>query len=432
MPYPLSHTPERVRKLNRCCALVFPFLLGLSTNSNAGTAAVLTLAETVQLSTRDQPQLAALQLQEEAALNAARAEGELPDPKIVMGVENLPVTGDDAFHLGREDMTMLTVGFMQDVVRRNKRDAAVASMNAQAARVAADRETSAWTIRKEAALAWLDVFEAQRRAANVRALVAQATTERQIGVEQLRSGAQAAGEVLKMQTEISNLRDQMFIAERDETRARAMLSRWIGTDALRPFPERLPHELTAQVRNDVDMQQAHPSLKSAEHSIDVATSAVDRARAERAPDWAWQVMYGYREDDRSDMITVQFTVGLPWNRADRQHRRIAEKLAEASAARAELTDRQRMLDSEFMAARADLAAAEARLQEHESGLAPASQSLVETSQAAYAGGKGTLLDVWQARRVHLEATLHHDMILTDRARALTRLAWITGQWEVLP
>src|SRR5262245_34116884 len=53
---------------------------------------------------------------------AARA-GELPDPKLKLGIENLPVTGDDAFRYDRDFMTMRAIGLMQDFPNRTKREA---------------------------------------------------------------------------------------------------------------------------------------------------------------------------------------------------------------------------------------------------------------------------------------------------------------------
>lgn len=395
---------------------------------------VLTLANAVALIGADQPQLAALASQEQAAIESARAEQELPDPQLLVGMQNVPVTGDDAFRLGREDMTMLTVGVMQGVVTRAKRDAASARMHAEAARLSAERVLSARTIRRDIALAWVDAFEARQRAATLRKLIVEMTAERDVSAAQLSTSTFRASDVLTLDMELSETRDALILAERDEGRARAALSRWIGEHAMRPFPDALPHELSSQV----DLAAAarsidtHPALQSTEHAIDAALRAVDRARADRRPDWGWQLMYGQRRDDRSDMVSVQFTVGLPWNRADRQDRRIAEKLAEASAMRSDRTDRERMLEAELESIAADLTASAQRLREHEQRRIPSAHARLDTSQAAYAGGNGSLLDVWQARRAWIDVSLHHEMILADRARALANLAWLTGETEVLP
>ncbi len=132
------------------------------------------------------------------------------------------------------------------------------------------------------------------------------------------------------------------------------------------------------------------------------------------------------------MVSLQLTVGLPWDRANRQDRRIAQTLAEASAARSVLLDRRHQLSSELAAARVDLEASAARLEEHELRLLPAARARLEAAQAAYAGARGPLIDVWQARRSLVEVSLHHDMIVADGVRALTQLEWLLGDGEVTP
>lgn len=409
-------------------------ILLLHTSAHAQDRNVLTLADAVALVSEDQPQLAALTLQEQAALELATAEKELPDPKLSFGVQNLPVTGDDAFGIGREDMTMVTVGVMQEVVTRRKRDAASTRMSAEAARLAAERRLSERTIKRDVALAWLDAFEAQQRAATLRALLAQMTAEREVSAARVPAGRDRAGDVLTLDSDLSSSRDELILAERDEGRARAALSRWIGEAALRPLPTRLAHESTAplDLTSIARSLDSHPALLSTERAIEAALSDVDRARAERTPDWGWELMYGQRRDDRSDMITFQVSVGLPWNRADRQDRRIASRLAEASALQSELSDRHRMLEAELAAIQADLTASVERLREHEGERVPTARARLDTAEAAYRGGNGSLMDVWRARRAWIETNLHHDMILAERGRALARLAWLTGHMEVLP
>src|SRR5262245_8216034 len=51
----------------------------------------------------------------DSAERARRAAGRLPDPELVVGLQNVPIDGADAFSLERDFMTMRTVGIMQDM-----------------------------------------------------------------------------------------------------------------------------------------------------------------------------------------------------------------------------------------------------------------------------------------------------------------------------
>lgn len=406
------------------------FAPSVSANENH----VLALEEALSLASQDQPQVEALDLQARAALEAGRAERELPDPKLAFGIQNLPATGSDSFRLDRDEMTMLSVGVMQDIVTRDKRKAASSRMASEAARLTAEAELGRRAIRREAALAWLDAYGAQQRALALRKLTVEMTAQREVRADALAAGKGGASDVLALDTEISTLRDRLIVAQRDEARARAALSRWIGEHALRPLPEHLPRDRLAHAKVKSatdDVLDIHPAVVSAERAIDVARREADRARAERRPDWRWQLMYGQRQDF-PDMVSLQVTIGLPWNRADRQDRRIAQKLAEASAARSEMLDRRRQLSAELDAARADLRASTARLREHEAHLLPAARARLDTAESAYAGGRGTLLAVWQARRALVDVSLHHEMILADGLRAQAQVEWLVGAPELAP
>jgi hypothetical protein len=63
----------------------------------------LSLDEAVQLALREQPALLALDRAATAATETSGAEARLPDPKLRFGVQNLPITGAEAFSLDAED-----------------------------------------------------------------------------------------------------------------------------------------------------------------------------------------------------------------------------------------------------------------------------------------------------------------------------------------
>ncbi|MBB6094988.1 outer membrane protein TolC [Povalibacter uvarum] len=439
--YPSTAT-QRLSFL-RCCvraytdaAILFALLVGVVTSpltvANAAESPILELTEALRLAAADQPQIETLHLQEQSAREAAEAERELPDPKLAFGVQNLPATGPDSFRLDRDEMTMLSVGVMQDVVTREKRSASSARMTAEAARLAAEADVKGREIRRDAGFAWIDAFEAQQRANALRKLVTELSSERAVSAERLASSGERSSTVLALDMEIARTRDQLFVAQRDESRARASLARWIGEHAVRPLPEHLHRDLIASAdpaKAKPASLDAHPLIQSTEHAIEVTLREADRARADRRPDWGWQLMYGHRQD-LADMVSLQVTIGLPINRADRQDRKLAEKLAMATAARSDLADRRRELEAQLASARADLTASIARLREHQERLLPAARARLATAEAAYAGGSGQLPDVWAARREMVDVLLHHEMIMAEGVRALMQLEWLVGTPEM--
>jgi len=399
--------------------------------AGAGPAAAddsLTLEAALALAGRGtQPAVRALEAAGDAARTGARAEGQLPDPRLTFGVQNLPIDGVEAWRLGREDMTMLTVGVMQEVTTRGRRRAAAARMLGEADMLGAEARAVRAEVRRDVALAWLDVYEAQRRAAAYRELGGELAAEREVEAAKLAASSGSPADLLRLRVTEAATRDRGIVARRDERRARAQLARWIGDAALRPLPTDLPPSLEPRPDEVAPTAIAlqHPSTESARRAVDVALREVDVARAERSPNWSWQLMYGARRADRSDMVTLQFAVDLPWQRGARQDVRLARSQRLADRAREALEDRERELAAESGAVTADLDGAIERRREYEEQLLPAARARLDTARAAYAGGRAPLAEVWEARRALREAELDATLIRVDGARAHVRRAWLT-------
>ena len=94
-------------------------------------AQALTLPETLALALEQAP---ALQMQQ-AALQARQSDrsaaGRLPDPRLGLGVENLPVAGPDRWSATRDSTTMQRLTLMQEVPNTAKREASRAVADAR-------------------------------------------------------------------------------------------------------------------------------------------------------------------------------------------------------------------------------------------------------------------------------------------------------------
>lgn len=392
----------------------------------------LSLDDVARLALEQQPNLDAYTKAAAAASEAAIAEGELPDPQLKFGVQNLPVTGDGAYRLDREDMTMVTVGVMQEIVRKPIRTAAANRMRAESAQWQAQRSAEARRVVRDARLAWVDAFDAAKRASLLARMAAELAAEREMGKRRIPSGAVATRELFVLDGMLAMTHDKRLVAENAERKARAQLSRWLGAAAFRPLPTELPEPRfpeTSALPVPGDDLTAHPQLDALRKTEEVARFEAERARAERRPNWSWEVMYGQRQDGRTDLATLQFSLPLLWNRAERQDRRLAEKLGLAERARSLTLDAERELKAELAAAVAERDTAQARNREHLERLIPAANARLETARAGYAAGTLPLAAVWEARRGVLEVEMEHWMIRADLLRAALRLDYLLGGQE---
>lgn len=397
--------------------LVWPLLVHAEPN--------LSLDEAINLAARGQPLLQSFDEASRASQQAAIAAGQLPDPKLRLGIVNLPITGGEAGRFNSDDMTMSTIGIMQEMVPESERKAAAQSMQAVAGQFQTEKVVTALTIKRDVALAWLEVFEAERRSELYRKIAEEMTAERKTLVSRISSGASSSAGALKLDTELAMANDKRLAAIRDEKKARAGLARWIGDAAHRPLGGELPvtdFEITRAAARDQIAQ--HPALLNAEQAEAVAQSEAELAKAARDLNWSWEVMYGKRRSDLSDMVGFQVAVELPWDRSNRQDRRIAEKQLLVERAQQLTQDRRQELLAELESALAEAEIAEARQEEHIERLVPAARARLELVQAAYRGGKDNLSEVWEARRALIEAEMHHWLVLTDRQRAAVKLDYL--------
>ena len=410
-----------IRLLGNCLLLSWLLLVALAAKAEQP----LTLADAIQLATQSQPLLQSLDDAAASTRQAAVAEGQLPDPKLKFGMINLPVTTRDALRFDRDDQTMLNVGYSQEMVPLKKRELASSRMLAEADQFHTEQIATARSIERDVALAWLDVYEAQRKSELYQRIADEMTAERKVLAAGVSSGGTKTSEVLAMDTEISMTNEKRVYAVRDERKARSALVRWIGASASRPISPELP-----VMTNSTDIAtyskeiEKHPLLQNAHQSEKVAQLEVDSAQANLERNWGWEVGYGKRFADRSDMLSFQVSIDLQLDRANRQDRRTAEKLVLVEKAQKITEDRRRELSADLEDALADAQAAQARENVHLTSLIPNAKAVLSVAQAGYAAGKNSLSDVWQARRNVIEIELDHWTILTDRQRAAVKIGYL--------
>ena len=161
---------KRLRQL-RCARFAVPILLSLLILAWAplSNAQALTFDDALSSALLQAPVLRAGTSLIEAARHATVPAGELPDPKLVLGLDNVPVEGDDRFSTGEDFMTMQRVGLMQEFTSGAKRKARSELATAQVDLMRSDKQQQRQIVLLETALAWIARHTWERQ----RALVAQ-------------------------------------------------------------------------------------------------------------------------------------------------------------------------------------------------------------------------------------------------------------------
>lgn len=388
------------------------------------TGAMLSLKEAVSLALGDQPAIEAFGRDADASEEAALAAGTLPDPELMLGIRDFPVTGDNAFSPTADNFTMYMVGVMREQVRRSKRLAEASRLRAEAFVSRAQGTAQERRIRREVMIAWINAVEAKAKQRLLDRLVADLRVGHQVMEAVIPTGGSTPALALQMQAEIALAQTRQAAARGEEARARAELARWIGGLANRPLPDVIPTlELPVSVATTPDLGD-HPAVQVAEAQEQAAQRQVDVARADRTSNISWSASYGWRPEF-GDLVTAQVTIPLQINRSGRQNRRIAEAGARAEAARLRAQDTQRELSGAYGAAVAQYKSAEAQLAILTNQAIPSLEASFKAAEARYGSGQGTLEMPLTIIERYVETNVQAVEERARRARAAAELIYLT-------
>ena len=123
----------------------------------------LTFNGAIQRAVREAPSLQASEAGITAWRSAAIAADRQPDPTLELGLRDFPVTGPDAGSFNRDSFTMTTVGVSQQFINPAKRRARAERARADIGIAEAGLVQESRAVRLETALAWIDLYYAEKR-----------------------------------------------------------------------------------------------------------------------------------------------------------------------------------------------------------------------------------------------------------------------------
>ena len=384
----------------------------------------LTLAEALRLAAANARSVSASDAAARGARELVVSAGQLPDPVLRAGIDNLPVDGPDAWSLDRDFMTMRRIGVMQEYVSTAKRAARTERGEREARRFDAEAQMSLAEVRSEVASAWYDRLFALKAEELQLRLQDEIAMQRRATEAQVRSGKASAADVLTIDALLIQAQDRVIAARRQQQVAAARLARWIGGDADRPpaGEPSLPTENDVLALREHDLHNI-PHLRVLATQLDVAAAEVEVAEQNRSPNWSWEVSYAQRGPAYSNMISVGVSVPLPIGRADRQDREVAARLAQRDQLRDQLEDARRRHASEFTALRLEWQGLSERQRQLESALLPIARQRVEAVLASYGSGQQNLAAVLEARRAEVDARIQVLDLERESARIWARLRY---------
>ncbi|RST50986.1 TolC family protein [Variovorax sp. MHTC-1] len=397
--------------------------LALATLS-AHAEPALTLERAVELAQQRSRQLTAQDAAASASREMAVAAGQLPDPTLKAGIDNLPVNGADRLSLTRDFMTMRSIGVMQELTRADKRQARSARFEREAEAAEAGRAAALASLQRDTAAAWLERHYRER----VRAILVAQRDEAGLQIEAAdaayRGGRGSQADAFAARMAVARIDDTIRQADRQIATAKTKLARWLGDDAHQALgaPPELS-DLPLDERN-LDARIAnHPQIAMLARQEEVARAEAEVARSNKRSDWSVELMYSQRGSAYSNMVSLNVSIPLQVDPAKRQDRELAAKLALADQAH---DQREEALRERLAEARSWLQEWQSnrdRLAHYDNTLIPLASERTRAAMAAYRGG-GLLGSVLEARRVEIDTRMERVRLEMETAGLWAQLNYL--------
>lgn len=386
----------------------------------------LTLGEAQRIAVGRSQQLVAQDALTTAAREQAVAAGQLPDPVLKLGLDNLPANGPDRLSLTRDFMTQRRVGVMQEIPRGEKRQLRSERFERDALRVQAQRQVTLANVQRDTALAWLDRYYSLA----LRNLLQQQAEETRLQAEAatiaFRTGRGSQADVFAARAAVISLQDRLSQIDQQLRSATLMLVRWVGAPAAGRPPSGLPPWQTRPLPQGVSSEQIrqHPDLLATSAEIDTYETDARLAQANKQADWSVEASYAQRGPTYSNMLSIGVSIPLQWDQKNRQNREVAARLALVDEAKARYEDMLRTREAEVRSMLNDWQTGMERVARYRNDLIPTIQLRAEAALTAYRIGKSDLTSALAARQGEIDARMQALTLEMETARSWARLNFL--------
>ena len=383
---------------------------------------------------RNDPWLSGNRLSQEAIEASSVAAGALPDPKVNVGLLNLPT---DTFDFNQEAMTQFRVGISQQFPRGRSRQLKRQQLATLSEQFPYQRHNRQARVAVTVSELWLELYLVQQSIALIEADRALFDQLADVAVASYTSTARRTRQqdVIRAELELTRLEDRLTALGERQVTLQQELAKWLRGDVSGPsltgiggidppdaaltLPEQLPatalsRPLSLALAEDLRLLSAmlmrHPALVALDRKIAASATGVEVARQQYTPEWGVNAGYGYRDDDpagneRADFFSIGVTLDVPLFHANRQDRRVQSAAAQAEAVKTEKILLLRDMVAAFGSAREQLAKLDARQHLYRERLLPQMHDQAQASLAAYTNDDGDFAEVVRARIAELNAKI---------------------------
>lgn len=413
----------------------------------------LSLSTALDLAEQYDPWLKGSEFSQSEIESLAIAAGQLPDPKMSVGLMGI---GADNFDFNQEGMSQLAVGVSQMFPRGKTRSLSRERLNTLAEQYPQQRQNRKAELAVMVSQLWLTAYQAQEsiRLINKDRSLFEYLVDVAEASYITASGKTRQQDLIRAQLELTRLDDRLTALYQNKEQSIKQLNQYISnylTDQYSEFNPDFdqqeitisPHlpqiELLEQVFFNTSagidknrlykMFSEHPAVKALQQRIEAEQVGIELARQKYKPAWGMNASYGYRADadngmNRADLFSVGITFDLPLFTKNRQDQELKAAISSANAIETQKDLLLRKMISSFEAEKAQLNRLQQRQKIYSNQLLPQMSEQAEASLTAYTNDDGDFAEVVRARIAELNAQIDDLKINVDIQKTKIKLNYL--------
>ena len=399
----------------------------------------LSLEQAVSRAVTDDEWIIANELIELSLSQESISAGQLPDPRMSVGLSNMPL---DTFNLNQEPMTQLRIGINQTFPRGDTLALQQRQKMQQSEINPYLRDNRKANIAVQVSILWLNTFLAQQSIEliqNDRELFEQLVDLTGVRYTSA-AGLARQQDLVRSELELTRLDDRLAMLRQLQNTNKQKLSQWLPYQLLGKSLSSVTPDIEPPTTRLTSLGQAtdffanHPTVRAHDKRIQIAQTKVSLTQQSLKPAYSVGASYGYRDNapmgrQRADFISLDLSFDIPYFTEKRQKPKIRASRYTASARQTERILLFKELFSNYQQANAQLDVLDERKILFEDVLLDQMNDLTETTLSAYTADEGDFEEVMRAYIGELNAKIELLEIDVERQKVISRLNYLTATSE---
>lgn len=387
----------------------------------------LTIERAVQTALERDALIQVYESRSQAYREQAVAEDTLPDPKIKLGLMNVPT---DTYKMNQEPMTQSQIGIQQMFPRGNSLEIKSQRAMNMSTVERAKTENQRRKITREVRETWLELYywlNADRVVKKNRNLFSKLVS---VTKQQYAAGRQKQQDVIRSELELGMLDDRelKIITKLEVTRA--TLEKYIGNSLSNiNMASELPYFTVA--RNNAWLEK-HPIMNMEDAMVLSNEKNVALAKQSYKPSWMLDLTYGQRKDaangtKRADFASAMLVFDLPLFTGDKQDKKVAASKYRLNSALNSRDERKRNLERMWKVNLLKEKHLSQRINKYKTLLVPKAHENTNAALYSYQSGRGAFTALMRAQIIELETQLRALRLDVDHKKTQAQLLYFVGE-----